>query len=714
MGLTLFTYLAALGMIIGALRFRGIPGNHDTLIFRLAILASILYAVTQASGYTLAARQPGVALVLVRLAACGAASAFLIFLRLSISYPRGRRLILVDLALFLAIGWLVWRILFSDAYIMAIQRIQLDYIRTEGPEHRLFSSITAIAGVLAALIFASRSFFESNRVFRQQLRVIATGLAISISFGYIVAIYLPNRGLSAVYPLASANGLFSVLVIGYAFNQTRLFTPTLLVKNGLNGLASFLLFAVPSGAVAGYLLTLHQSGQIQPAVVAVLAMGGFIIAGLGADSLTRGLAGSARNIHSIQGLEAAIANLDLSTGRDAVLVALEGLLVAQFGCTSFEILSENDHGSLVRIHPTEDDTATAAADSPILQALNNLDTSVILKTDLDSVPTIAASRMALSLFFEALCSEAIVLAREGRRVIGVFSLGPKRNGTDYNILDFEALNALLGKLFVIAYYARHVAREALMATVEQEIVLADHIVRSIQSNVDPIIHPHGDAAFICRSMRQIGGDLYDSIRLSDQRWFFVVGDVSGKGLNASMSMMILKSMIRTLLREERNFRQLVSRTNAFIRQHLPRGTFFAGVFGFIALDKGTIHFINCGIPAIFFRSPALDAIIEVQGEGHMLGFVNNIEPFLKTRRLQLTAGSSLLFSTDGILEAENIRGERYGKERLVHVISENKTAGAQATVAAIINSVSAFTNDKIDDDTTVLVLKYTGIGERQQ
>jgi len=217
-----------------------------------------------------------------------------------------------------------------------------------------------------------------------------------------------------------------------------------------------------------------------------------------------------------------------------------------------------------------------------------------------------------------------------------------------------------------------------------------------------------DVSYICQSTRQLGGDLYDSVKISEHRWFFVVGDVSGKGLNAAMSMVILKSMIRTLLREEKDFVKLVSRTNAFIKEQLPRGTFFAGVFGFLALDKGSVYFINCGIPAVFFKSPGLDTVIEVQGEGKMLGFVRNLEPYLKTRKLALPAGSSLVITTDGIVEAENVRGERYGKERMVRILAENKGANANDTIDAIIKSATAFTDGKLEDDVTVLAINYSG------
>jgi serine phosphatase RsbU (regulator of sigma subunit) len=299
-------------------------------------------------------------------------------------------------------------------------------------------------------------------------------------------------------------------------------------------------------------------------------------------------------------------------------------------------------------------------------------------------------------------------------VVGVFAFGPKRSGADYDALDYEGFNAVHGKLFVVAYYARHVARESLLETVEKEIGLADQIVRSIQEKIDPIVHEGVNVSFRCESPRGLGGDLFDSVRISEHRWFFVVGDISGKGLNASMSMVILKSIIRMLLKEEQDFIKLVAKTNTFIKERLPRGTFFSGVFGFLALDKGAIYFINCGIPAMLFRSPGLDSVVETQGEGKMLGFVKNIEPYLKTRKLVMPPGSRVLISTDGIIDAESVRGERYGKERLVRILGENRNSSAADTVDAVVRSAGSFAGGRIDDDITVVTIDYEGLPKEKK
>ena len=186
-----------------------------------------------------------------------------------------------------------------------------------------------------------------------------------------------------------------------------------------------------------------------------------------------------------------------------------------------------------------------------------------------------------------------------------------------------------------------------------------------------------------RSARSLGGDFIDFVRLSQDRWFIVMGDISGKGLSASMNMLILKSMVRTFLRVERDFVGLVSRVNAFIKDNLPKGTFLAGVFGYLDLAKDIFYFINCGVPTILLYSPGFDTFIEVQGEGRILGFVKDISPYLKPRKLVLPAGSALVTATDGILDSENLRGERFGKERLRRSCTPAFAASAEITAGTM-------------------------------
>ncbi len=702
MGLTLVGGLAGLAMAALALGARGM--RRGAAFFRLAAILSALAALAQAAGYALAAERGGIALVLLRLSAASTLAAYLAYLRVSLGYPYARRLVAVDAVLLAAALGGAWFCLGTQAYIESVRRVGPDLIRFEGSGHGLYLLLGALVGGSALAVTLAKALAQRNRMFRQHLFLMAAGLSASIAWGYLLTRYAVSGPLASAYPLSAIGLLGAALAGAYAYSSTRPFLASQALKAAGAWAVVALAFGAPAGIIAALAFIFVGQAPVVTAAVTLLA---FVAFGRAAEAFARGRLGAERDEAAREALEAAIAHLDLSEGRGATLARLSAVMTEALGASWLQSLSEDEAGGLRRTFP-DDGTLVLAAGSQALEALAALDRRVVLQSDVMADEAFAEHRDTLLGFLGDLGAEALVLAKEGRRVIGAFALGPKRSGADYDALDYATLDAAHGKLFVVAYYARHVERESLLETVEKEIGLADQIVRSIQERVDPIAHPGVGVAFRCRSSRGLGGDLFDSVRLSEHRWFFVVGDVSGKGLNASMSMIILKSMIRTLLAEEKDFTRLVSRINAFIKERLPRGTFFSGLFGFLALDKGSVYFINCGIPAMLFGSPALDSVMEAQGEGRMLGFVRNVEPYLKTKKLALPPGSRLLICTDGIVEAESVRGERYGKERLARILAENKASGAEETVEAVIRSATAFAGGRLDDDITVVAIDYEG------
>ena len=248
------------------------------------------------------------------------------------------------------------------------------------------------------------------------------------------------------------------------------------------------------------------------------------------------------------------------------------------------------------VHSPTGGKATVERGSRISDLLEGSLSGIVLKSEAQTAPYFAEGREGLLELFESLKAEALIVILEGRRAIGLFGLGARRTGAEYTAYDHDSLKAVYGKLFVIVYYLKNVARESIIATVDREIALSDQVIRFALEKVDRIDHPKADASWVARSTRGLGGDFIDFVRLSQDRWFVVMGDVSGKGLSASMNMLILKSMIRTFLRVEKDFVGLVSRVNVFVKENLPRGTFFAGLFGYLDFSKDTFYYVNCGVP----------------------------------------------------------------------------------------------------------------------
>jgi serine phosphatase RsbU (regulator of sigma subunit) len=332
--------------------------------------------------------------------------------------------------------------------------------------------------------------------------------------------------------------------------------------------------------------------------------------------------------------------------------------------------------------------------------------SILLKTQAIANHLYAEVKADLLKLFEIGRSDAFILLREGHRVVGIIMLGAKKRGNDYTDYDLLVLSKLYSNFFLVLYYLKNIANEAVVLTVDREIEFSGQIITSIQENIDRINHEKVDVDFITKSARKLGGDFIDFIKLGSDKYLFVMGDVSGKGLNASMSMVILKSVLRTFLAETGDFKKLIVKVNGFIKNNLPKGTFFAGVFGLMDFSSNTMYYINCGVPAMFLYTASYNNAIEIQGEGKVLGFVRDIEKYLKVKKIVLNPQDVLLMTTDGLVDSTNLRGERFGKDRVQRLLMDNRTYPSGRIARFLCDNLADFVSRELEDDITVLVFKY--------
>jgi len=612
------------------------------------------------------------------------------------------------LAVLLAMATLgAYRILFTTDYVVSLFRTASGVARIDGARFRLYSGGGIAIGIAASAALAARSFRAKDRMSRQKAAIAAAAVLTGAA-----AIWLFSVGLPSFSGVRSSHGIvpLGALVLGafvtYAQSLDRVFDWKAAGWTAASYGALFAATGLPAGLAAYFLGFLWR---ISPLFASFGAISVFLAAFVGAHALSTRFFERTRNRGDYrEELESALSHVDLSTGREEVLAELSGLMTSALDASDFNVLIEDERGALRIALSTSESKLAIDRDSPLCLALEAADRSIILKSDALAASEFERARAEAAALFESLKAEVLIVAREGRHAIGVFALGPRRTGAQYAAYDLDAFKAIYGKLFVFAYYLKNVAKEHLLHTVDREIALSDQVIRFAVEKVDKVDRPGVDAAWTMRSTRRLGGDFVDFVRLSPDRWFFVLGDVSGKGLSASMNMLILKSMIRTFLRVERSLSALVSKVNASIKSNLPRGTFFAGAFGYFDFAEGSLYYINCGVPAILLYSPGLDTFIEVQGEGRVLGFVRDISPYVKPRKIAVPPGSVLAAATDGVTDSESLRGERFGKERLKRSIRERLDHPSQEIADGVVDDLLAFTDRKQEDDITLLVMKISG------
>lgn len=352
--------------------------------------------------------------------------------------------------------------------------------------------------------------------------------------------------------------------------------------------------------------------------------------------------------------------------------------------------------------------------NPMFDTLLNINKSIVVYSQLEKEHDISVVQTELEDFFKATKSDALFLLNEGHNIFGIITLGKKASGDHYKEYDYNVFVKLYSYFFVFGYYMRNISNKDVMSVVNREIKMSSQIITSIQENID---HPKStkvDIGYLMVPAHNIGGEFIDMIRLTETRHLFVVGDLSGKGIAASMNMVILKSIIRTYLAEIHDFKQLVVKVNEFIRDSLRKGTIFAGLFALVDFETDTMYYINCGVPTLMMYTQVYNNVIEIQGSGHILGFVKDISPYISVKTTKLNRGDIIMACTDGMIQSHSLRGEQFGKERVQQAVLDNSTYPAQRMAQFTFDGLLKFMSKEMEDDVSMLVIKYEGVPEENE
>lgn len=255
--------------------------------------------------------------------------------------------------------------------------------------------------------------------------------------------------------------------------------------------------------------------------------------------------------------------------------------------------------------------------------------------------------------------------------------------------------------------------------VEQERIQREiEIARRVQQALFPAQIPQVsglEIAAFCQPHRETSGDFYDLLALGDGHLGVVIGDVSGKSIPAAMVMVSAQSTIRAEAHNHASPAQVLSHSNQMLYQNIPRGMFAAASFARLDAHRGEMIWANAGqiYPVLLHRlrppdPKAYPRYLETTGAAFPLGITGAIE--YNDQPLQLIPGDTVLFYTDGVIEAMNVEREIYGFERLETLV---RTLAAdlspQALIDAVLADVTAFVGlAEQHDDITLVAVKLAG------
>jgi serine phosphatase RsbU (regulator of sigma subunit) len=240
---------------------------------------------------------------------------------------------------------------------------------------------------------------------------------------------------------------------------------------------------------------------------------------------------------------------------------------------------------------------------------------------------------------------------------------------------------------------------------EKELQMAKDIQRGMLPKELPAFAGYEIAAD-WRSAREVAGDFYDCFTLDDGTLGVVIADVSDKGAPAALFMAVSRSLIRGAVIATDSPSAALQQTNRTILKDTESGMFVT-VYYTILRPGGQITGVNAGHNRpLLYRARQKTHEFLPRG-GRPLGWFEDLP--VQPVHYGLEQGDVLVFYTDGLTEAENIRAEPYGDDRLVEVVRAHADESAPEIMKAITDSVVTFMGAAPPfDDMTLVIVRYTG------
>lgn len=218
--------------------------------------------------------------------------------------------------------------------------------------------------------------------------------------------------------------------------------------------------------------------------------------------------------------------------------------------------------------------------------------------------------------------------------------------------------------------------------------------------------------------KAVGGDLYNAF-VRDEKLFFCIGDVSGKGVPAALIMAIVQSLFRNIASRESNPAHIMNQLNEVACRNNESNFFVTMFVGVFDLPTGHLRFCNAGHepPIIVSKRKSEDG--QTATESALMEMNPNLPIGLfddfhyEMQEMDMEKNMALFLYTDGLTEARDAQNKLFGRERALNLISECNTTNPKQMVENVIDRVSLFAQGtEQSDDLTLLALCYTPTEEK--
>lgn len=249
--------------------------------------------------------------------------------------------------------------------------------------------------------------------------------------------------------------------------------------------------------------------------------------------------------------------------------------------------------------------------------------------------------------------------------------------------------------------------------VESELRIAHDIQMGMIPKIFPPFPERNDVDIFAKLIpaKEVGGDLYDFF-IHNEKLYFVIGDVAGKGVPASLVMAVTRSIFRTIAASHTDPKDIVRHINNAIAKDNNNNMFVTLFLGRLDLKNGELEFCNAGHnpPILVGHTPGQASYMDVL-PNLPIGTMEDVD--FEKQHIKLESGTTLFMYTDGLTEAENINKVLYGEERILELLKDTASDSSEEIIKKTLADVHRHVLDaEQSDDLTLLVIKYTASDDK--
>src|SRR5215472_9237149 len=285
-------------------------------------------------------------------------------------------------------------------------------------------------------------------------------------------------------------------------------------------------------------------------------------------------------------------------------------------------------------------------------------------------------------------------------ILGILYLDSTKRMHSLSGLDQKILNKLAVEAGNVLERVEMIKSIEQRKKLEQELTLAEETQRSLLPQSLPQVKNLNIHAF-SKPTRYVGGDFYDFLELESGELFGVIADVSGKGISASLLSSMLLGCLQMQLRAGVGLQEALNRLNRFLCEKSSAARFVT-MFVFTMNSDGQGKYISAGHnPTYVFRS-ATGEIEELHSNNMIVGAF----PFAtyEPASLSISPGDVLVAYSDGLTEAENVRGEMLGEDGVKAIIRAEAKSGSKHLERKLLDTIQSFTAGRSQTDDITLIL----------